>query len=159
MAENTTIQALSEVYSIINHLDKNLYKKIPNNFIKMIENNRDLKYDVNIDYTKNINEQNLLQETRVILSLIYRDYLCTKEEREKIILEDQKELEENEQILREKYKIDFNKRNTEKNKKEINYEEISKTQELVEMRPKAWYEKLIEKILKVFRRKSLEKYK
>lgn len=153
MAENTTIQALSEVYSIINHLDKNLYKKIPNNFIKMIENNRDLKYDVNIDYTKNINEQNLLRETRVILSLIYRDYLCTKEEREKIILKDQKELEENEQILREKYKIDFDKRNKEKTKKEINYEEISKTQALVEMKQKAWYEKLIEKILRIFRRK------
>lgn len=153
MAENTTIQALSEVYSIINHLDKNLYKKIPNNFINMIENNRDLKYDVNIDYTKNINEQNLLQETRVILSLIYRDYLCTKEEREKIILKDKKELEQNEQILREKYKIDFEKRNAEKNKKEINFEEISKTQALVEIKPKAWYEKLIEKILRFFKRK------
>ena len=153
MAENTTIQALSEVYSIINHLDKNLYKKIPNNFINMIENNRDLKYDVNIDYTKNINEQNLLRETRVILSLIYRDYLCTKEEREKIILKDKKELEQNEQILREKYKIDFEKRNAEKNKKEINFEEISKTQALVEIKPKAWYEKLIEKILRFFKRK------
>lgn len=153
MAENTTMQALSEVYSIINHLDKNLYKRIPNNFIKMIENNRDLKYDVNIDYTKNINEQNLLRETRVILSLIYRDYLCTKEEREKIILKDKKELEQNEQILREKYKIDFEKRNAEKNKKEINFEEISKTQALVEIKPKAWYEKLIEKILRFFKRK------
>ena len=153
MAENTTMQALSEVYSIINHLDKNLYKRIPNNFIKMIENNRDLKYDVNIDYTKNINEQNLLQETRVILSLIYRDYLCTKEDREKIILKDKKELEQNEQILREKYKIDFEKRNAEKNKKEINFEEISKTQALVEIKPKAWYEKLIEKILRFFKRK------
>lgn len=153
MAENTTIQALSEVYSIINHLDNNLYKKIPDNFIKVIENNRDLKYDVNIDYTKNINEQNLLQETRVILSLIYRDYLCTKEEREKIILKDKKELEQNEQMLREKYKIDFDKRDKEKTKKEIDYEEISKQQVLVEVKPKAWYEKLIEKILKFFKRK------
>ena len=151
--KNTTIQALSEVYSIINHLDNNLYKKIPNNFIKMIENNRDLKYDVDIDYTKNINEQNLLRETRVILSLVYRDYLCTKEEREKIILKDKKELEQNEQMLREKYKIDFDKRNKEKTKKEINYEEKSKTQALVEIKPKAWYEKLIEKILRFFKRK------
>ena len=153
MAENTTIQALSEVYSIINHLDNNLYKKIPDNFIKMIENNRDLKYDVDIDYTKNINEQNLLRETRVILSLIYRDYLCTKEEKEKIILKDKKELEQKEQMLREKYKIDFDKRNKEKTKKEINYEEKSKTQALVEIKPKAWYEKLIEKILRFFKRK------
>ena len=153
MTENTTIQAFSEVYSIINHLDNNLYKKISDNFIKMIENNRDLKYDVDIDYTKNINEQNLLHETRVILSLIYRDYLCTKEEREKIILKDKKELEQNEQMLREKYKIDFDKRNKEKTKKEINYEEKSKTQALVEIKPKAWYEKLIEKILRFFKRK------
>ena len=152
MIENTIKYALSEVYSVINHLDRDLYKKIPNKFIKVIENSRDLKYDVNIDQTKTINEQDLLQETRIILSLIYRDYLCTKEERQNIILNDKKELEKNEKILSEKYKIDFDKRKKDL-KKEIKDKKISETQALVEIKPKSWYEKLIEKILRLFKRK------
>ena len=83
----------------------------------------------------------------------FDEVIATKEEVEKIILNDKKELEQNEQMLREKYKIDFDKRDKEKTKKEINYEEKSKPQALVEIKPKAWYEKLIEKILKFFKRK------
>ena len=41
--ENTTFQAFSEVYDIINHMEKSLYDKIPQGFIKMLYNNRDLR--------------------------------------------------------------------------------------------------------------------
>jgi hypothetical protein len=40
----------------------------------------DKQYKLNIDYNININEQNLLSDTRIILSLIYRDYLLNEEE-------------------------------------------------------------------------------
>ena len=66
-SEIMTRQAYSEVYNIINHFEKELYDKIPQSFINAIEKNRDLNYKVNIDYTKTINEQELLRETRVIL--------------------------------------------------------------------------------------------
>lgn len=91
-SEIMTRQAYSEVYNIINHFEKELYAKIPQSFINAIKKNRDLNYKVNIDYTKTINEQELLRETRVILSLIYRDYLCTDEQRKEIILNDKKNL-------------------------------------------------------------------
>lgn len=41
--ENTINQAFSEVYDIINHMEKSLYNKIPQEFIKMLYNNRDLR--------------------------------------------------------------------------------------------------------------------
>lgn len=40
---DTTNQAFMEVYDIINHMEKSLYNKIPQGFIKMIYNNRDLR--------------------------------------------------------------------------------------------------------------------
>lgn len=44
MNENNTInQAFCEVYSIIMHMNSELYNKIPNSFIKMIKDNRDLR--------------------------------------------------------------------------------------------------------------------
>lgn len=152
MVENTTKQALSEVYVIINHFDRSLFEKIPNNFMNFVKNNRDINYHVNIDFTKTINEQKLLKETRVILSLIYRDYICSEEERKAIILNDRNELEKQEETLRKKYEINFNKSKT-----PINNENNDKKNELVQIKQQTWIKKLISRILKIFKRKTKNK--
>ena len=96
----------NEIYDIISHMESRLTNKIPKDFIKLIEQNRDENIKVNIDYSKSINEQELQRETRVVLSLIYRDYLCSEEERNALIEKDKKELESIEAELREKYNPD-----------------------------------------------------
>lgn len=92
-------QAFSEVYDIINHLDTKLYNRIPRGFIEMIKANKDNTYQPKIDYNISINRQKLLKDTRTILSLIYRDYICSDEKREELkyndIMELKKEQEEN----------------------------------------------------------------
>lgn len=150
--ENITRQAYAEVYDIINHFDKDLHEKIPQSFINMIYQYRDLNYHIHIDYTKTINEQELLRETRVILSLIYRDYLCTKEQREKMILQDKKELEEQEAALREKYQINFEELKNRRARKEEENKE--KETALIEVQEEKWYKKIITKILNLFKRKQ-----
>lgn len=91
-------QAFSEVYDIINHLDKKLYKRIPIGFIQMIKEYKDNTYQPQIDYSKSINKQKLLKDTDIILSLIYRDYICSDEKREELkyndIIQLKKEQEE-----------------------------------------------------------------
>lgn len=140
-SEIMTRQAYSEVYNIINHFEKELYAKIPQSFINAIEKNRDLNYKVNIDYTKTINEQELLRETRVILSLIYRDYLCTDEQRKEIILNDKEE-------LNEKYEINFEKI---KNKRKKTYDTTEiEDKQLVRIEEK-WYKRIFNKILSIFK--------
>ena len=66
--KNTTNQAFSETYDVINHMSKEMQEKIPKSFINLIKENRDLDYKVNIDYSIDIKEQ-LLKETKIILSL------------------------------------------------------------------------------------------
>lgn len=92
-------QAFSEVYDIINHLDTKLYNRIPTSFIEMIKENKDNTYQPQIDYRISINKQKLLKDTRTILSLIYRDYICSVQKREELkyndIMELKKEQEEN----------------------------------------------------------------
>ncbi len=78
-SSNRNIQALAEVYDILKHSKKEIYNKIPSDVINCITNNMDKEYKVYLDYNININEQNLLNDTRIILSLIYKDYLFTEE--------------------------------------------------------------------------------
>ena len=124
---NTINQSFSEVYDIILHLEKELYNKIPQKFIQMIEQNRDADYEFNIDYSKNINEQKLLPDTRVILSLIYRDYLCSPEERQKLIKKDELVLKQYEKNLQEKYNTEnlFKNKNTSNIKENTGFKPVS----------------------------------
>ena len=87
-------QAFSEVYDIINHFEKRIYNKIPTRFIEMIKANKDNSYQPQIDYSISINKQKLLKETRIILSLIYRDYICSNEKREELKYNDMIEIKE-----------------------------------------------------------------
>ena len=101
---NITGQVFSEVYDIIYNMK--IYNQIPKEFVQLIDDNRDKQYKVNIDYSKNINEQELQRGTRVILSLIYRDYLCSREEKQVLINKDKEEIKKYEEALREKYNPD-----------------------------------------------------
>lgn len=142
---NITKQAFSEVYDIIYNME--IYKKIPKSFIELIDNNRDEHYKVNIDYEKSMNEQELQRGTRVILSLIYRDYLCSEEERKILIQKDKETLEKIEEEIREKYNPD----NIFKNRKNTEIKE--ETVALVEYKQPNFIRKILDRIKKLFKRK------
>lgn len=69
-------KACKEVSQIIRMLDKEDFVKLPNSFIKMIEKEKDRNYNIQISSDIPIYEQNLLKETKNILAVIYRLYLC-----------------------------------------------------------------------------------
>lgn len=139
---NITKQAFSEVYDIIYNME--LYNEIPKSFIDLIDSNRDTQYKVNIDYSKSINEQELQKGTRVLLSLIYRDYLCSEEERQILIKKDKEELKKIEEELREKYNPD----NLFKNKKENKEENL----QMIKIEQVNFWTKFINKIKSLFKK-------
>lgn len=102
--KNTTNQTFNEVYDVISHFEEEMQEKIPKSFINVIKKNRDLDYEINIDYSVDIKKQ-LLKETKIILSLIYRDYLCSKEKREELLALDLEETEREEKILQKNMKL------------------------------------------------------
>ena len=149
MIELTT-ENFSEVYEIINHLTQELRNKIPSDFVEFVSKNKDNNYVSEIDFTKNINEQKISKETRAILAIIYRDFLCTKEEKKKLIKEDEKYLLELEKTKSEKYSQD----NLFK-KDKINKEEVIKQEQTwypVVVEPKVGIiKKIIKKIISFFK--------
>ena len=144
MKENI-YKAFSEVDTILEYSSEEIRNKVPNNFKKLIKNNKDVDYKLVLDEKKPLNEQKLLIETREILALIYRDYLCSEDERKELIIANNQKLEE----INEKYDIQniFEQR---KNKVSID----NRNEEMlpIAINEEIWYKKIFNFIKKLFKR-------
>lgn len=98
--------AFAEVNEILKYSDSDVRKKIPYRFRKYLVQNLNKEYEVNIDVTKKLSEQEVQLKTKDILALIYRDYLANQEKREKLIEEEIKLKKENEKRKADQYNYD-----------------------------------------------------
>ena len=106
------LNSLYQVSEIINYLSPELKNKIPKKLLTYFEQNKSKNYNWNLDKTKSLKEQDLLENTKEILTMIYKEYLCDEKEK----LEIEKELIEKEinykKSLSKKYRSDdFSKKN------------------------------------------------
>ena len=96
---------LAEVDEILKFADEESINKIPEKFMTFIKENKS-DYKASIDPDKDLKDQDLLYETKVILSVLYRDYWASKEEREQLAAEEKMELQKVEEEKKEKYKYE-----------------------------------------------------
>lgn len=139
-------KAFSEIIEILNHTDKQLVEKIPDTFIKFLFENMDKEYKVEIDFFNENWDETILEETKAILALIYRDYIVSAEERDNLLIEEKREREKQEIELREKYNPD----NLFKNKRSEIPNEFTENTQLVAIQQYPWYKRLYQKILAIF---------
>lgn len=104
MIDNQYRNAFKEVYEILQNTDTELCKKIPSKFIEFLQNNMNKDYQSNFDNNIDIDKQVLLSETEDILSLIYRSYWATEEEKQEFSIKDKQELIELEEKKKEQCK-------------------------------------------------------
>lgn len=74
-------EGISETLDILNHLDKEYVDKIPENLKKFLEKNKSVTYIPKLDHSKRINELNLKETTKDILTTLYIKYWATMEEK------------------------------------------------------------------------------
>lgn len=136
-------KAFKEVYIILNKSSKEELNKIPKSFVEFIEKNMATDYNPQIDFKENF-ENSVLEETLLILALIYRDYLISKEERKILIKDEKKQLKE----LNDSYSIEnlFDKR---KQKLGQSSEDVEK--QLILIKEEKWSKKILNKILSIFK--------
>ena len=77
--------AFTQVYVILNELDDEDYAKIPPEVVDAIRKNRNKEYEFEIDESVDLKDNNLLPEARALLFKIYRDYLASESQRQKIL--------------------------------------------------------------------------
>lgn len=89
--EESYRDGLAEVDMILNYADEESLNKLPYSLKKFIKENKS-NYNAQINPEKDLKDQKLLYETKVILSVLYRDYWAPQEEREKLLENEKKEL-------------------------------------------------------------------
>ena len=75
----------TEVYTILQDLDNEEYNKIPPVLIKTLEENMNKDYEYELDDDLELKDHKMLPETKAILFNLFRDYLATSEQKQKII--------------------------------------------------------------------------
>ena len=142
------LKSFSEVEQIIKFMPVTLQKKIPDRFKNIISTEKLRTYRPHIE--EPFEECNIMEETKIILALNYRDFLCSEQEKKEIKLKDSQKLLEYEKELREKYNTD----NLFKNKKESDVEYESKDETSMIVQEEKWYKKIFNIIKNLFKRNS-----
>ena len=142
-------KSLKETYEIIQNSENKIIEKIPNNFLKFIEDNMDKNYNPKINFDDENWKNKINNDTKAILALIYRDYIVDTEKRNKLIQEEKAQREIYEQELREKYNPDEIFKN-----KTVKENEVINNNQLIEVKEASWYKKIIESILRIFGRRN-----
>lgn len=144
---NMTKSAACQLYEIINQLPNEEKSKIPENVIVIIDEKKDGYILTNNEFV--IDDINLTEETKKYLAYIFLNYLASeneKDEYEKIISENERRYQKK---LSEKYSTQnlFSKKEVEK------LEVLEITTDLTTSEKLNWWEKILEKIKDLFKRK------
>lgn len=144
MSENVA-KSYSEVDVILSKLDKKYYNKISKGFLNFINTNEDKEYkNYFADNEENIKISNY---TQTLLALVYRTYLCDKEQRTKydtILNNNQIKFEEEQ---REKYDVEkiFKQRRPEVN---VSEEPVQENMQMVVVKKENIFVKLFNFLFK-----------
>lgn len=148
MGQTKYANAYTEVYEILNCLNKDEYSKIPVELLEVFEENRNLDYEYEINEEQDLTQQPMLQETKAILLNIFRDYLATSEQSQKIRQWLQADREYLEKQKQEKYNNNVFEN---KGKKGCNTEKTN-IQLPIEIKDQSIFQKIINKLKKIFKR-------
>lgn len=149
MIDNTYQNSLQEVYIILQNTEDELLKKIPTSFMDFIKTNRNIDYKTNIKQEIELDKQSLLKETENILSLIYRSYWATDEEKKEFAQKDQTEAIEAEKKKKEEYSGRDNDAIFEE-RKESN--KTSFDNSLMVIKKENFFQQLFHKIVRIFKK-------
>lgn len=100
---NSLGQAMYEVNIILNNTNEDIVKVIPERVLKTIKEKAKEETPFVYDRSKKLEDQNINDSTRGLLALIYRDYICSEEQKEEYIQYYKNAIEEQEKEKAEKF--------------------------------------------------------
>lgn len=143
-------KAYKEVIEILKYVPKESVNKIPKTMLETFEKKMDKDYVFNVDINKTFEEQNLLEETKDIFAVIFRDYWATPYQRERIKAKEKYDRQKIEEEKANKY----NPNNIfKKEKSKMNtVENVIPNIQMVEYKENIFM-KILKKIIKKLRKK------
>lgn len=160
--EEISALAAAETVEILNHTDATMVAQLPITLIASFMN-KAKEYDGKVELKENVslNEQNLSEETRALLLILYREFWCDSEEEKELLdsnlIRSEKEFNEAESKRLDPFK-DSKKEyiNSEVQTSELSTDSAEQSEEsitaLMEV-PKKWYVRIFNRIIRFFRKK------
>ena len=153
--ENNLSKAYVEILEILSYMEQKYVDMIPKKLLNLFYEERDKDYKIDINPKVSLAEQNLQRKTLVLLAMLNLNYWCEdeteKQEMLKMYADNDKKIEEE---MRERYNPDNLFRKKEKVFKEENNEE---NMQLIEYKEQNIFKKIINKIMKFFRKNNFKK--
>ena len=144
-------EAYSEVLFILQNMSKEDVAQIPNSIIETMKKNSAKHYKVNLDTSIPLEQQNLKEETKAVLAVLYRKFWAEGEEKaklEKDFLEDLKHSK--------KAKVSDIQFSPDNGSKKISCDdkvmiEDDKKVQMIVYKPLTWYQKLLKRIKEILK--------
>ena len=145
-------KAYKEVIEILKYVPQESVNKIPKTMLETFEKKMDKDYVFNVDINKSFEEQNLLEETKDIFAVIFRDYWATPYQRERIKEKEKYDRQKIEEEKANKYNPDdiFKKRKETTEKYIENNEEKS----IAIIPEEKWYRRIFNIIKGLFKKEK-----
>ena len=137
--------AYTEVYAILQYLNEEEYNKIPPEIVDAIRLNRNVEYEYTLNNELDLEKQPMLPETKAILFNLFRDYLATPEQKNKIIRMQNEERQKNELRKQQLYSSNV----FENRQKENVYNPNKETMQIVKYKENI-FKRILDKIKKFF---------
>lgn len=135
--------AYKEIYEILKIFPSELVNKVPKDKIEFFYKNMDNNYKYNIS-KETFDGQTMLEETAAILTILFRDYWATPEQKTKL----ENFTENAQKVMEEESREKYNPDNIFKNKKEEAV--VENTNLPVEIKKETFFKKLISFIKGLF---------
>ena len=162
----------AQVIDILDHTDIEIVNKIPKTFYDFLLSNKKEGVNSNINFDDENWKNSIEEDTKALMALIYRDYIVSKEEKEKLIEEEKQKIEENNQkysaanIFNQNNNVNVNNNMNMNTNVNVNNsvqnnivqnpeikQEVNNTQ-LIEVKESKWYQKIWDKIISIFGKKN-----
>lgn len=128
-------EGMTETLDILNHMDKKYIEKIPKDFMNFLEENKSIDYKPDLNHSLKIDEMDLKEETKDILSVIYMNYWCNDNEKSEYI----NLLNKNEQAYQNEVNEKYNPDKLFANKNKYSNQEMV----VINEKPKTIFQKII----------------
>lgn len=146
-------KAYSEVYQIVNMMEKIYLDKIPKNVIDFLDEARDKEYQPIIEVNKPLNEQKLQRYTMVLLAILDLNYWCDSEEEKQELLDMFNRNTEIKIKQQKELEIKYNPDNLFKKKQTISEIEENEELSMIEYKEPNIIKRILDKILNMFKKK------
>ena len=109
-------KAYTEVLEILNYISEEYLSNIPKEIIDFFRKESKKDYQYNVTEFDTFENQKMLYETKVILSVLYRDYFVSDEVKKQILQEENIQMQIIEKEKSKKYNVDDIFKNEKKEK-------------------------------------------